>query len=267
MKKYFGLFKYEIKTILKDKFGFILIIYPLLMFAIIGFVLPAAGNNSTAEMTALLFVIVMVMSLSFGSYMAGVLLGFSLIENKDENTIHGIAVTPVTVSGYILFKLVYIYMFSVIGNLFLIGGLKIFAAEAYVIEYGGETLNLLSNISWGHVFIFSFVNSFFAASVALLLATFASNKIEGFAYLKAGGIFLLLPLLSLLSFFSDGKQYILGVIPNFWPTKAMLNIMMINRHPSNLNFYLYMLIGFLYMIVLAAFSFKLLKRKLGAVGK
>jgi|LSQX01.2.fsa_nt_gb fluoroquinolone transport system permease protein len=267
MRKYLGLLKYEFKTILKDKFGFIMLIYPLFMFVIIGFVLPAVVKNTPAVSMALMFVIVLVMALSFESYMAGVLLGFNLIENKDDNTILGIAVTPVSVNNYIIFKTVYIYAFSVAINVLFIGGLKLFVSEAYVIEYGGATISLLGNIGWGHVVVFSFVNSFFAGAVAMLLATFAANKIEGFAYLKAGGIALLLPLLSLLKFFSDGKQYLLGVLPNFWPIKAMLKIMMVSRHPSDLGFYAYMLIGLVYMIGLVLFSFALLRRKLRSAGK
>lgn len=127
--------------------------------------------------------------------------------------------------------------------------------------------NLLENIGWCHAVAFSLVNSFFAGVVALLLATFAANKIEDFAYLKAGGIVILIPLLSLLGFFADWKQYLLGIFTNFWPIKAMLNVMMLDDHPANLNFYLYMLVCLAYMMGLAAFSFALMRRKLEAVGK
>ncbi|HPZ27969.1 MAG TPA: hypothetical protein PLB58_07540 [Bacilli bacterium] len=59
----------------------------------------------------------------------------------------------------------------------------------------------------------------------------------------------------------------MGAFPNFWPIKAMLKIMMVSRHPSNLGFYAYMLIGLVYMIGLVLFSFALLTRKLRTAGK
>ncbi|MCK9536800.1 MAG: hypothetical protein M0R05_04365 [Bacilli bacterium] len=267
MKKYSALLKYEIKTILKDSFGLALTVYPLLMLIIIGFVLPAALKKASAATVATTLLLMICLALSIIGYMGGVLLGFSLIENKDENTISAIAVTPVSVNGYLIFKIIYTYLYSIIANLVLIGGLRLFAYHNFIIEYNGNPISLLENISWLYIVVFSLVNSVFVPAVALLLAALAGNKIEGFAFLKAGGIILIIPLLSLLNFFQNGKQYLLGIIPNFWPLKAMINIMFDSQHPSDLNYYFYMLIGFIYMAFLAVGCFKLFVYKLKTTGK
>ena len=49
---------------------------------------------------------------------------FLLLEHKDEHTLNTIAVTPVGTSGYLKFKIAYIYLMSVIGNIVILFGNK-----------------------------------------------------------------------------------------------------------------------------------------------
>lgn len=259
MKKYLSLIKYEIKTIVKDMMSLFVLLYPVLMLFICGFLLPAiidktSANDPNAQAIALL--IGFVLLISVGGFMMGAMLGFSLLDNRDENTLVNIAVTPITVTGYAIFKIIYTYVLSVFGNILMVGGLKLLASDSYVVNYGGVTIGLLDNINYGHVIVFSLVSSLIVPFVALLLGSLAKNKIEGFAMIKGGGLFVMIPMLILLDNFQDGKQYIFGVFPNFWPTKAILNIAINSQNNANLDFWIYLLIGAIYPLVLGFFALK-----------
>jgi len=99
-----------------------MIMYPFLIVFITGFIIPAilertTDTSSAASMNTLL--IGFVITLSMGGFVMGAMLGFSLLENKDENTLTNIAVSPVTVSGYATFKVVYTTIMSFFANMFM----------------------------------------------------------------------------------------------------------------------------------------------------
>lgn len=265
MKKYLSLLKYEFKTIIKDPTNLMMVLYPFLVLFIVGVIMPLAMDkvdNKNAAATTLLILLAAV--LAVGVFVIGALLGFSLIENKDEKTILSICVTPVKVEGYTIFKVVYTYVFSFIGNLVIVGGLKIIAKDTFVIETGAEPIYLLNNLSWLQIVIFALVNSLFVPAIALIIGGVAKNKIEAFAMMKSSGFMIMIPALTLLNFFKDWKQYLLGFAPNFWPIKAMLNEAMgeLATHSSNLNYYLYMVIGTIYFLFLSIVSLRFFIKKI-----
>jgi len=265
MKKYVKLLKYELKTLYKDPMNLFMILYPFLMLAVLGLLVPEIVERAGAEASRIVLLIGLTLAFVAGSYISGVLLGFSLIENKDENTILGLAVTPASVSGYAAFKIAYGFVISLFSNLILLGGLKLIAADRYVLEAGGFQIRLLDNLSWGKVIFFSLANSLFVPAVALVLGSFAKNKIEGFAFLKAGAIVIFLPVLAHLDVFKNQNQYILGVLPNFWTVKGMINAATSAEGAYDLPFYGYMLIGIAYYAAISGLTFRLFFRKNQAI--
>ena len=157
MKKYYNLLRYELKTIVKDPMGIFMLIYPFMMLGIIGFLLPAILERTNTGGAGAMYALLagFAFALSAGGFIMGALLGFSLLENKDEKTMLSIAVTPITVSGYALFKIAYAYVMAIVCNLIMAAGLKLFASDAYVVGI----IRLWDNISYFQIFIFSVVNS------------------------------------------------------------------------------------------------------------
>lgn len=255
--KYLNLFKYEMKTILKDALNLFMLFYPFLILILMGVVIPLALKKMDTS-SALVLIILLMVTLTIGSFLIGAMLGFSFLENKDEKTILGLSVTPLRVQGYTIFKIIYAYVFSIIGNIIIIGGLKIIASDSYVIEEG--SIHLLENISYLNIIAFSLTSSLFAPLFALIIAAIAKNKIEGFALMKSSAIIIFIPMLTLIPFFQDSKQFLLGFAPNFWSVKGMINVATNNN--SNFNFYLYMLIGSIFSVLLIIFALKLFIKKI-----
>lgn len=265
MRKYMSLLKYELKNIFKEPMSLFILFFPFIMLFILGFLLPGILDKVTtpdSNATTITLLIGFVTMLAMGGYMGGLLLGFSLIDNRDEKTLINIAVSPVTVSGYTIFKIIYSYVIAVLGNLVMLGGLVLFCKDQYVVFYQGVEIGLLANYNIWEILIYSVVSALFVPTVALTLAIVAKNKIEGFAFMKMGGLILMLPALSLLNAFQDWKQYFLGIVPMFWPIKAILIESLQLQNDANLSFTLYMIIGIVIQLAMSMLFFRLFTKKM-----
>lgn len=141
-------------------------------------------------------------------------------------------------------------------------GIKYFANEAYSFQYGGLSFGF-DNITVGQIVAFSFVASLLVPTVGSLTAAISRNKIEGFAFMKSGGLLFMIPALVLLNAFSDWKQYLLGFAPNFWPLKGLLNLALGSQNPTDLPYWAYLTIGSIYMILLGGIAIRFFIKKTG----
>lgn len=267
MKNYWKLFRYELKTLLRDPLNLFMLIYPFFMLGFVGWLIPSilvrTGLNTASPEYALSMLLLFILILAIGGFISGVILGFSLLENKDEQTIKAIAVSPITVRGYTLFKSSYAFVFGVLGNFVMIFGMKYLFGDTFSFTYGALSFGLTSvdNLS---IILFSIVSSLITPTAGALMAALAKNKIEGFALMKSGGIVFMVPLLILLDAFGDWKQFILGLSPNFWAVKGFYNLALNTQGPDDLSFGLYLLIGAIYMIVIATFALRFFIRRVNA---
>ncbi|MDD2393384.1 MAG: ABC transporter permease [Eubacteriales bacterium] len=261
MNKHLSLMRYEARTLIRDPFQVLMLLFPFLMLGLSTLAFPAIirsiseGNEAAARITMLLLLI---MIMSFGTLITGAMGSFMLLEQKDEKTINTIAVTPVGISGYLVFKLIYLYLLAAVSIMLVMFGTGYFAGETYSV--GG--ISLFDNIEDWQLIVYSFVAALFAPTLALLQASLAKNKVEGFALIKGTGIVALLPMLIILDSFKGGLQYVLGIFPNFWSTKALFNAFMRTNTPSDLDFIWYMVIGAAYSLVILVFSYRVFLKKI-----
>jgi fluoroquinolone transport system permease protein len=246
------------KTILKEPMNVFMLVYPVMMLLICAYVLPAVlqAVDASENGSTITLLIGFALILALGGFLMGAVLGFSLLDNKDENTLINIAASPIRVSGYAGFKIAYSFVLSIIANVILLGGLKWLASDIYTVTYYTVTIRLLDAVSWWDVFWFSIVSSLVVPAIAMVIASVAKNKIEGFAFMKMGGIVVFIPILSLLESFQDWKQYLLGIVPIFWPLKAVLNKALMMSHESNLPFWAYMVLGAIYTVLLGVLALR-----------
>jgi fluoroquinolone transport system permease protein len=86
----------------------------------------------------------------------------------------------------------------------------------FVIVY----LTDLTTIPIKYAFALAVMVALEAPIVALFLAAFAENKVEGLAFSKMLGLMYLAPF---MAYFVDSHwQYLAGILPPFWITKAFL---------------------------------------------
>jgi fluoroquinolone transport system permease protein len=130
----------------------------------------------------------------------GVLIGFLLLDEKDDNTLTALQVTPLSLINYIAYRvaipvvLTIVLMFVV----FPLANLNQFDPKAIAITAIAAAP----------------MSPFFA----LFLASQAQNKVQGFALMKLSGIVLIAPILAY--FVNSNWEFAFGIVPTYWPMKA-----------------------------------------------
>ncbi|MBH1941831.1 hypothetical protein I5677_13085 [Mobilitalea sibirica] len=258
MKKYLSLLRYEAKTILRDTINLYMCMFPIIILLLASYVFPmifeTMEEGQGLEVTMLILLIVV---LIFGSFFLAAMATFLLLDNKDENTLNTVAVTPVGASGYIKFKMTYIYIMTVISTIVVLLGTKLIAGNRYAIQ----GVSLFDRIGIVHIIGFALVGALFTPALALVQSAFAKNKIEGFAFIKGTGMVAMIPILMILDTFEGGLQYILGIFPNFWAVKGLLLKLFPIENSANLNYPLYLLIGAAYNIFILIVAYRFFLKK------
>lgn len=132
--------------------------------------------------------------------MVGLVVGFLLLEERDGQTLTALLVTPLSLPAYLRYR---------IGLPLLVAVALTFLAFAIAGLVSVPVLPLLGVVA---------VAALEAPLIALLLAGFAADKVQGFALVKGLGTVLLAPV---LAWFVDPPwQYLAGVVPTYWPIKA-----------------------------------------------
>ncbi len=260
MMKYFRLFTYEMKNILRDKMTMLMLVYPLLIIMIGSFIIPRLidvyGQEAAGQELAVLVVIIVFSSLA--PFITAAMLGFNLIDHLDENTLDTIRVTPVSLKGYVTFKTVYAYLLSVNASFWTLFGVKHLSGDGYTFH----GVNLWDSFTAGNILIYAFAAGLFTPVFAMFLASVSKNKIEGFAYMKITGMLVFLPVILVLDTMQDFKQYIIGIYPIFWPVKALMVSADFLTHEHNLTYSLYITIGVFYSLFLTLLAYKHFENKL-----
>jgi fluoroquinolone transport system permease protein len=85
-----------------------------------------------------------------------------------------------------------------------------------------------------------------APMLALLLASFAQNKVQGFALMKLTGIVLFAPILAY--FAPQGWELAFGIFPTYWPMKVYWLL-----YEGATNVWLYVFIAVVYQSLVTVF--------------
>ena len=260
MNKYISLLKYEAKTIIRDPINLYMCLFPIIILLLSSFVFPIILESidpMQSPVLRLTMLLLLIIILAFGSFFLAAMAAFLLLDQKDEHTLHTIAVTPVGTSGYLKFKMAYIYLMSVLGIIVILAGIKLIAGDKYMI--GGSSV--FDNVDISHIVSFAVVNGLFTPALGLLQSAFAKNKVEGFAYIKGTGILALVPALMILEAFQGKLQYLLGIFPNFWAIRGLILELMPAENSANLSYFLYLLIGGAYNLVLLIAAYRFFLKK------
>lgn len=132
--------------------------------------------------------------------MTGTVVGFLLLDQRDDQTLTALMVTPLSLGDYLRYRL---------------SGLMLLSAMfgALVVPLAG-----LSETTALQVSVTAITAAPLAPIYALFLGTFAANKVQGFALAKAVGI-VLVP--CIVSYFVTGPwQSAFGLVPHYWPLKV-----------------------------------------------
>jgi fluoroquinolone transport system permease protein len=218
------------------------LLLPLGLAALFRVLIPRVGE---ALFTAVGFDLTPYYPLIMGGYLmtapgiVGMVIGFLLLDERDARTLSALRVTPLSMRRYLAYRV----------TLPLLGG----TATTLI----GYPLIGLTGLPMMTLLPIAAVAALSAPSLALVLAIAAPNKVAGFAVVKLLNMINLLPIVAF--FVPRPLQYIAGVLPAFWPMRALWSA------AAGDSFVTYLLVGSivgLTAIVIAAalFDRRLLRR-------
>lgn len=232
----------EIKKWTRDSLLLFMLMYPFLFGALGAFGVPAILDQFAIQIDPkLLADIVLVMLAMMTPIIFGFVVGFSIMDDRDDHIIDSIMTSPLEVFWFIWIKLALIYVFSFVATLII-----------FYMTFVG--LELSFDIFWRFVLIAGVI-SLISIQFTLLINAIAKNKIEGFAVVKGMGLFAIIPVASL--FIKDWREYFFGIIPQFWPAKAISA----NFNELNLEWWVYLLIGAVVISITNWLLYKWFERK------
>lgn len=132
---------------------------------------------------------------------AGVIMGLLLLDERDDGILTALGVTPVSRGAFIRYRLWLTVGISSIHTLICI-----------------PLTGLVAPAVLPRMIPVALLSGLFAPLLALTMAVFAGNKLEGLALMKAFGVFLVGPVAAY--FISSGWQLLFGLMPSYWWARA-----------------------------------------------
>ncbi len=193
----------DVKSVGRDSLLRWVLLLPLLLGAAVRWVLPdmvdRVGALIQIELLPYLPIVLSYALLLLTPIMAGVLVGFLLLDQRDDHTLTALQVTPLPMRNYLVYRLAAPMLIS------------------YVLTLGVFPLAGLMDAGLVPLLLAALVATPLAPIFALALAALAENKVQGFALMKALGVLYFPPLIAY--FVPAPWQWAFGIMPNFWPAQ------------------------------------------------
>lgn len=173
-------------------------------------------------------------------YIYGALAAFSLLDEREENILNAIRVTPVKLETYLMSKVFFIILISIVSGMLITSFMR------------------LVEISLWESFIINTLMSFLAPFNMMLINTFAKNRVEGFALVKGTGFMILLPIVAI--YIPSPLNLIFGVIPGYWPAMAINSLT--SSESSLVPYWVYASFGFIYLLLTTRILYDRFSKKL-----
>jgi len=205
MRKYLVLSIGDLKNISRDSILLAAVFAPFLLSTLMRFGIPLLSEILLRELSFDLsqyYNLIMSILILITTMMMGMLSGFLILDERDENILSFYSVTPLSKSGYLFYRVAMPTIISFILSFFVF----------YFIGITECRIGLLIPVL--------LLCSLESPMMALFLAAFASNKVEGLALSKAFGILFLAPAAGY--FIESNWQYLAGIAPTFWVSKSLL---------------------------------------------
>lgn len=205
MNRILHLIRGDLKQITRDPMLAFSLLGPLLLAVALRFGVPFAAeivrSKFGTDISGYYHIIVSFMIL-LTPLILGMLSGFLILDERDENLINYFAVTPLAKRGYFMYRLSVPILLSAVCSMFLL---------LFIDLVPFDSLSSLLMIP---------MLALEAPIITLFLVAFASNKVEGLALSKAAGLIIFAP--ALIFVLPMPWQLIAGIVPAYWISKTFL---------------------------------------------
>ena len=214
--------------VIREPFFVFLMVAPFLFGGLLRWGVPVVADRfrDRIDLEAYYPVIVAIFVIGTALY-STVVMAFQILDEKVENSLLAVAVTPFTLKRYFTLRIL------------LYAGVSIPVMALVHMEAG------LVQIAALKLWVVALAVSLQSPLLALLIASLAGNQMEGFAVMKGMGFLVLIPI---AMYFVPGYWHLFcGILPAYWPIMAYYNA--VEEGGSELFFWLAITIGLVYQFV------------------
>lgn len=197
----------DIRNVNRDSLLRLILIYPWIMALLLRWALPfmAEGFADRFDFRAYYGLLTSFFSIMLMPQLFGYVIGFMLLDERDDGTLQALRVTPLSLDRYLVYKLAVPVVVSV-------------AAVYIFVPVVG-----LVTVPFAPLLPIAFVAALEAPIFALLLASLAANKVQGLAVMKGLSLVLVAPMVAY--FVPEPWQWLFGLSPTYWPLKAFWQVL------------------------------------------
>jgi len=234
----------DLRNIIRDRFlVFGMFIYPVMIILfsriLVHLISPRIENSIEFASPAFFPVFFMLFSL-FIPIIFGFISAFLLLDERDEHLLTVLKIMPISRNNFLITRMFFMSLFA-----FII--LLIFPPLSGLIDN--------TQFSYTAYVPVAVLYSLFAPFSALLVSSFATNKVQAFAIFKISGTVYMIPLFAFF-LIQDNFKYIFSPIPNFWTFMALDSVI----QNGQLDF-VPLVVGFVYHIILIGALFYIFNKK------
>lgn len=220
MKKFKALLKNDFRNILREPILILILFAPLLIVLFFRFAVPLISDLLLPYVNLKeYYVLISGIMLLLVPMLFGILIGFILLDERDENVLICLILTPLGKNNYLLFRLLFPTFLSFAVNI-----LVILACA-------------LMQISLLKLIPISLLCSLGTPLSALYLLGLAGNKVEGLTLSKSLGIFMMSPIG--WYFINSDFKILLGILPTYWGPVVLMT------SQNTPQYLLHLIMGFL----------------------
>lgn len=191
--------KAEIRNIFRDRLNLFFALYPFIFGAggyfLVNWINDSYPSSPWGAITAMMIIILT-------GFIFGALIAFTLLDDKDDMVLMSLKITPISVKVYVLVKILVGMIFAFIASLIII-----------------LATNFLPDANFFILMAVALLSAIQVPSVALIVNSFADNKVEGFVYMKLSAMIIILPFIGFLV--TGWAQYFLGIAPGYWAARLV----------------------------------------------
>lgn len=197
-----GALRADLRNITRDPLLVLAAVIPLLLALLLRYGFPAATRAAAPHLQLAPHAdLAVAWMLVQAPLLYGFAVGFLLLDERDENVLAAIAVTPVGKLGWLRYRVLLPCAWALVA-----GVAMVFAAGLVTVP----PLRLLAAVG---------LSALEAPLVALLLASIAADKVQGLALAKASGIVVIAPFAVLLE---PPLRWAAGAVPHFWVAELLV---------------------------------------------
>jgi fluoroquinolone transport system permease protein len=194
----------DVKSVRRDPLLRWLVFFPVSIAAIVRWGVPILRNHLIIRFQVDLepyYPLVMSFLLLMTPMLAGMVVGFLLLDQRDDQTLIALQVTPLTLSGYFVYRVAVPTLLSLAVTVLVFPVTGLLGIGPFALVAAALSACLLAPLH------------------ALLLGAYAANKVQGFALAKVAGVLLVPPLVAY--FVELPLQLLFGIDPLYWPAKFL----------------------------------------------